>query len=133
MYLDMLTEEERVAFLDLAWAAVECDGEIAQEELAVMSSYANECHLAVYERKKAPLAELTARLANAERAHKKIVLLELMGIWGADGEWRDAELKMMDEVATGLGIPDSRVNRIRRWSREFRQMIIDGYKLVMED
>ena len=133
MYLDVLTEDERKLFLELAWHAVECDGEVADEEKQVMESYQNECQMPGFVRSGITAEAALKELAVSERSHKKIVLLELMGIWGADGEWREEELAMMDKTASALGIPDSRVNRLRRWAREFRQMLVDGYQLVMED
>ena len=132
MYLDILTDEEKRLFLDLAWMAVECDGEVADKEREVVASYQGECQLNDYVRSGKTQEEILGVLAMSERSHKKIILLELMGIWGADGEWRDPEITMMDRVANALGIPDSRVNRLRRWSREFRQILVDGYQLVME-
>ena len=133
MYLDLLTVEERRLFLELAWKAVNCDGEIADEEMLVMKSYVGECQTPDFTPTDVSLEDILPALSSSERSHKKIVLLELMGIWGADGEWRDEELRMMDDVAKALGIPDSRVNRLRRWAREFRQLLVDGYRLVTEE
>jgi len=133
MYLELLTEAERIAFLDVAYQAMECDGEIAKEEQEMLDSYKNECMLPGYVRSSNTLDQNLELLKDSERSHRKIVLLELIGIWSADNEWKDAELQMMDKVARALAIPDSRVNRLRRWSREFRETINDGFRLLMED
>ena len=133
MYLELLTEAERRVFLDIAHQAVECDGNIAQEEMEMLDSYRNECMLTDYVRSANTLDQNLEILKSSERSHRKIVLLELIGIWSADREWKDAELQMMDKVAKELAIPDSRVNRLRRWSCEFRETISDGFHLIMED
>lgn len=133
MYLEMLTEKERKLFLDLAYQAMECDGEISQEEMETIKSYEVECQLPGYKRTQRTEKECLKLLKQSEMSHRRIVLIELTGIWSADNEWKDAELAMMDRVAAGLGISAMIVSRIRRWSREFRTIIADGFKLLMED
>lgn len=133
MYLEMLTETERKIFLDLAYQAMECDGEISQEEVEIIASYEVECRLPGYKRTQRTEKECIKLLKKSEMSHRRIVLLELTGIWSADNVWKDAELAMMDRVAAGLGIPAAVASRIRRWSREFREIIADGFRLFSED
>ena len=133
MYLEMLTETERKIFLDLAYMAMECDGEIAQGEMDTIKSYEGECQLPGYKRTQRTEKECIKLLKKSEMSHRRIVLLELTGIWSADNEWKDTELAMMDRVAAGLGISATVASRIRRWSREFRGVIADGLRLFMED
>ena len=133
MYLEMLTEKERKLFLDLAYQAMECDGEISNEEQEMITSYEVECQLQGYKRTQRTEKECVKMLKQSEMPHRRIVLIELTGIWSADNEWKDAELAMMDRVAAGLGISATIASRIRRWSREFRAIIADGFKLLMED
>ena len=133
MYLEMLTETERKIFLDLAYMAMECDGEIAQEEMDTIKSYEGECQLPGYKRTQRTEKECVKLLKRSEMPHRRIVLLELTGIWSADNEWKDTELAMMDRVAAGLGISATVASRIRRWSREFRELIADGFRLFTED
>lgn len=133
MYLELLTTDERRVFLDLAHQAMECDGQVAKEEQEMLDSYKNECMIPDYVRSTNTVEQNLELLKGSERSHRKIVLLELIGIWSADNEWQDAELAMMDLVARELAIPDSRVNRLRRWAREFRQTLADGFHLLMED
>ena len=133
MYLEMLKETERKIFLDLAYQAMECDGEISQEEVETIASYEVECRLPGYKRTQRTEKECIKLLKKSEMSHRRIVLLELTGIWSADNVWKDAELAMMDRVAAGLGIPAAVASRIRRWSREFREIIADGFRLFSED
>ena len=133
MYLEMLTETERKIFLDLAYMAMECDGEIAQGEMDTIKSYEGECQLPGYKRTQRTEKECIKLLKKSEMSHRRIVLLELTGIWSADNEWKDTELAMMDRVAAGLGISATVASRIRRWSREFRELIADGFRLFTED
>ena len=133
MYLEMLTEKERKLFLDLAYQAMECDGEISQEEIETIKSYEVECQLLGYTRTQRTEKECLKLLKQSEMSHCRIILIELTGIWSADNEWKDAELAMMDRVAAGLGISVTLASRIRRWSREFREIIADGFKLLSEE
>lgn len=133
MFLDTLNENERKTFMELCYLAMECDGEICQEEEEAVRSYAHECNLENYVRQNKNLATCMAELKNSSRSHRKIVFLELIGVWAADNEWKDSEIKMMEDVAAGLAIPPSCMNRLKRWARELRTLIVDGYNLVMED
>ena len=133
MYLELLTENERKVFLDLAYQAMECDGEITQEELETIASYEVECRLNGYKRSKRTLDENLKLLKKSEMSHRKIVLVELIGIWSADNVWKNEELAMMDRVVASLGIPVDQASRIKRWAREFREVIADGFRLLQED
>ena len=133
MFLEMLNENEQKTFMELAYLAVTIDGAISQEEEDVLKSYAYECKLQDYKYQGKTLEACLEELRESSRAHRKIILLELIGVWAADNEWKDAELEMMDKVAKGLAIPDSRKNRLKRWSQELRSLIADGYGLITED
>ena len=133
MFLEMLNEKERIAFMELCYLAMECDREITKEEEETVATYAYECKLENYTRKGMSLEDCLVELKDSSRPHRKIVLLELIGVWAADNEWKDTEIQMMEDVAKGLAIPPSRMNRLKRWSRELRTMISDGYQLITED
>lgn len=133
MYLDVLSEKERKIFLDLAYQAMECDGQIAPEEVEVIKSYEKECGLPDYKRTQRTLEENLKLLRESEMTNRRIVLLELCGIWAADNVWKNEELAMMDKVAAGLGILSDKASRIRRWSKEFRELISEGFSILSED
>ena len=127
MYLEILTEKERKLFLDLAYQAMECDGEISRDEMETIKSYEVECQLQGYKRTQRTERECLKLLKQSEMSHRRIILIELAGIWSVDNEWKDAELAMMDRISAGLGISSMVASRIRRWSREFRSIIADGF------
>lgn len=133
MFLEQLNENERKIFMELGFLAVECDGEVAGEEEEMLATYAHECKLPEYKRQGKTLDECLNALKDSSREHRKIILLELIGIWAADNEWKDQEVEMMEAVARGLAIPPSRMNRLKRWSRELSSLIADGYRLITED
>ena len=133
MFLEMLTEKERKVFMDLAYLAMECDGEVAEEELETLRSYEVECRLPGYKRTQRTLAENLKLLKQSEMSHRRIVLVELIGIWTADNTWKNEELAMMDQVVAGLGIRADNASRIKRWAREFREIIADGFRLLREE
>lgn len=133
MYLEMLSEKERKIFMDLAYMAMECDGEVAQEELEMIRSYEAECRLPGFKRTQRTFDECIKLLKQSEMQHRRIVLLELIGIWEADNVWKTPELNMMDRVSASLGISQDLANRMKRWSREFREIIADGFMLMNEE
>jgi len=130
VFLSELNEHERTQFLDLAGAAMKSDGTIEAAELEVFETYAHECLMDGYKPADRAVAEITASLADSTPQAKRIVLMELMGIWAADNSWDDGEIAMMYQVGKAFGIPESMVNRLRRWTRELRALIAEGCELI---
>jgi len=130
MFLSELNEHERTHFLDLAGVAMKSDGHIEPDELEVFKTYAHECMIDGYEPKDRTVADITASLADSTAQVKRIILMELMGIWAADNSWNDAEVAMMHDVGKNFGIPETMVNRLRRWTRELRALIAEGCELI---
>ena len=133
MYLEALSEKERKIFLDLAYFAMECDGEIAKEELETIETYKVECKLPEFTRTQRTMDECIKLLKTSEVMNRRIVFAELCGMWAADNKWTNEELKMMDRVSTGLGIRPELASRIKRWSREFREIVADGFRLIQQE
>lgn len=127
MYLELIPNEARSVFLDLAYQAMECDGDIAREEKEVIKSYVNECCLHAYKRSKRTIQQNCEALLSFPMKVRKVVLLELCGVWAADDKWRASEIDMFTAVAARLGIAEMDANRIRRWSSGFRDVIREGY------
>lgn len=130
MFLADLNEHERKHFLDLAYLAMESSGQIKDEEKEVFASYAFECMMEDYEPEASSVDAVTSALAESTPQAKKIILIELMGIWAVDNSWDDGEIDMMNRVGDNFGIPEAMVNRLRRWTRELRTLIAEGCELI---
>ena len=130
MFLSDLTPDECNCFLGLAYLAMGSDGNIGVSEREVFESYKYECQQPDYLYNNETLESLTENLKDSSAQSKKIILMELMGIWAADNKWDDAEIEMMYCIAKHLNIPETMANRLRRWAKEMRELIAEGCELI---
>ena len=130
MFLSDLNEHERKQFLDLAWLAVHSSGTIEESELEVYQSYAFECMMEGYSAEERTVEEITSELEGSTEQAKRIILIELMGVWAADNSWHDGEIDMMYKVGSLLSVSEALVNRLRRWTKELRGLVAEGCELI---
>ena len=130
MFLSELTIPERKIFLDLAYLAMASDGSIDKSEENVYNTYKYECELTDFIPSDKSLDELLPKLKEALPQSKRIILMELCGIWSADDFWDDLEYKMMYKIAKSFGLSESEADRMKRWSREMKDLIHEGIRLA---
>lgn len=130
MFLHELNENECKNFLELAYLAVKSSGEILDEEMEVFESYAYECGLPEYSPEGESVDAVSKALKDSTPQVKKIILTELMGIWAADNRWDDSEMNMLYSLGESFGIPETMTNRLRRWAKEMRELIAEGYEMI---
>jgi uncharacterized tellurite resistance protein B-like protein len=133
MFLSELLDKEKKVFLGLAFLAMKSDGNISPDEMRVFNTYKHECQLPEYQYKDENLDELLKDLKHSTKKSKRIVLMELMGIWIADNIWEDEEIEMMYHIGESLGLSESETTRLKRWAREMRDIVFDGYELLMRE
>lgn len=130
MFLSDLAPDECNSFLGLAHLAMGIDGNIDDSEREVFESYKYECQQSNYSYNNETLEALVDKLKDSSSQSKKIILMELMGIWAADKKWDDGELEMMYCIAKHFDIPETMANRLRRWAKEMRELIAEGCELI---
>lgn len=130
MFLNELNESERKDFMGLATIAIDVDGKVTDDEKAVLATYAYECKLPDYKPGNRSIEDILSSLQKSSPQIKKIVLIELLGIFAADKKWSDSEINMMYQVSRSFDIPDTMTNRLKRWSKEMREIIAEGYELI---
>ena len=130
MFLSDLTLSERKNFLDLAYLAMASDGSIDESEERVYGTYKYECELPEHKPSNKPIDELLSELKDSSPYSKRIILMELCGIWSADNAWDELEYKMLYKIAKSFGLTESEADRLKRWSREMKDLIHEGIRLI---
>ena len=78
MYLNLLNEQEKKDFLELAYHLMGSDGLHQEEEMQVFESYKYECNMLTYKiSKQNNLEDIIAHLKNSSSKIKKIILIRL--------------------------------------------------------
>lgn len=109
MFLNRLDPIEKEAFVSLAVKAAEANGQVADEEYQMIEEYCMEMGIAFFDAKNVkPVETVIDIFSKADEQHKKIAVLEIIGLMYADGGYDDEERAFVDSFAKGIGVlPES--------------------------
>lgn len=131
MYLELLNKEEQKDFLELARYSIKLKDEQKEEEEAVLLSYKYECQLVDYKSyRQDKIDEIISNLASSSIKVKKIILIELLGIFYADGELCEKESNFLSNLSEKFQIEKYELNRIKRWVEAMNDIVSEGYQLI---
>ena len=126
MFLNQLTSPEKEAFVSLAVHAANANGIADEAEYEMIEEYCKEMGIAFFNANNViDLDKIIDVFKDAEGKHKKIVILEILGLLHADGNYDEKEKTFVSEYAKKIGLNDSDV--------EMQSALIDKYiELVKE-
>jgi len=131
MYLDLLNRDEQKNFLEIARYSMGLDGEHKAEEEEVLTGYKYECQLVDYTaHRQDEIEKIINNLRASTKKVKKIILVELIGIFLADGEMCDAESNFLNKLSEEFNIKEHELNRIKRWVEAMNDIVHEGYELI---
>ena len=107
MFLEILKDEQKDLFLQLAVIAAKENGYVDEAEDALLTKFANEMNIAPKTEATLSLDEVIDKLASScDKREKKIVLFEAAGIMNSDGEYSDAEFDFLKKIAAKFEISE---------------------------
>ena len=107
MFLEILKDEQKDLFLQLAVIAAKENGYVDEAEDALLTKFANEMNIAPKTEATLSLDEVIDKRANScDKREKKIVLFEAAGIMNSDGEYSDAEFDFLKKIAAKFEISE---------------------------
>lgn len=113
MFLDVLNNEEKEWFLDLAIKAAESNGEVVKEEKRMLQSFAKEMGIPPRVTTSRSLQDTLKSFINySSKASLRIVLFELIGILFSDSEFDAKEREYINSVALSFGFDSSMVDKM---------------------
>ncbi len=131
MYLNLLDEQERKDFLELAHHMMGLDNFHHEEEIQVFESYKHECHMLTYKiSRQDNLEDIINHLKNSSSKIKKIILIELFGILLADGEVHENETTFISYLANSFGITSEELEKMNKWSLAMDHIVKLGYTII---
>ena len=132
MFLDLLTNEEKEWFMDLAIKAVESNGKIAKEETVMLRTFANEMKISPRSSTNEELKTILQNFENnSSKKSKRIVLFELIGILFADNEFDDLERNFLSEVSNSFEIAESDKNEMISEISKYSELFNEICKIVL--
>jgi len=127
-----LKNEEKFAFLCLAYYIANIDGEFEKEEKDIIEEYCAEMGIESreYHTNKFNLEETLQKIKTPKS--QKIVLLELMILIHSDDKFHRFEQNVIDKIANYYHISQNRINTYSQWGKMASALYSQG-KLFLEE
>ena len=131
MYLNLLNKDEQQNFLELARYSMGVNGEQKKEEEEILLGYKFECQLVEYKaNRQDEIEKIITTLSASTKKVKKIILIEILGIFQADGEICNKETEFLNKLSQEFNIEEYEVKRIKRWVEAMNDIVQEGYELI---
>jgi len=127
MYLNRLSDGEKVAFYSLSCIVASAHDGISALEKVIIDAALHEMNIN-QPQVVLPLAEAIARFENDES--KKIALLELMLVANIDESFDEAEKQVMDTVLKSFGYDDGHIERAAAWAESMTALFRSGQRFI---
>lgn len=114
MFLNLLNSKEKENFLKLAVAEIKADGVIEETEMQTLSTYANEMQIPVCNTDD-PVdvdAVVSEFSLNSTAQVKRIVLVELLALAFADGDYSSEEKGLVQQIASAFNFNDDFIDNV---------------------
>lgn len=110
MFLNQLNQREKEAFISLSIHAGKANGVLEENEIVMVREYCQEMELPMYDDKDiAPLSDVYGVFKSSDERIKKIVLLEVLGLIYADGNYDDDEKSFVADFAEAISLSEQTV------------------------
>jgi len=124
MFLDILNEAQRDAFLILAGRLAVADGEDSAEELEALSNLKREMGITREVNMDEILAEIDVSAFDTHKA-RVIAALELLRLAYADEYVHEAEIAEVRHVCVAMGFPEEWLTTMGEWATRFSDVDVD--------
>jgi len=132
MLLMQLKNNEKFAFLNLAYYIANIDGEFESEEKSIIQEYCAEMGIdnVVCDLEKFNLESTLDKILSMRS--KKIVLLELMILIHSDNKLHRFEQSVIDKIASHFSVSQNQLNIYSQWGKMASSLYQQG-NLFIED
>lgn len=131
MFLHDLTDEQKRAFLVLADKVVLADGCLAPEESALLDTFRAEMGVADASVPQIDIAE--AASAFDTRKARVSVLLELIALVHADGDFNKGESVVVNEIRQAFALSPAEFEAMANWVLRQMALVRDASELMAQE
>ena len=126
MFLNQLLPNEKEAFVSLSIRAAKANDVVEKEEIAMIEEYCKEMEIESFDLDNAmELDKILEIYEKSEQKHKKIVLLETLGLLYADGEYDEQEKRFFYGCSEKIGLTKEDVDRIEKLLVKYLDILKD--------
>ncbi len=130
MFLNRLSAEEKVAFLELAHHIARCDNNFSQEEQDIIEKYCLEMQIEniAYNAQEFDIYETLDKIKN--KRSRRIVLLELMALIYSDDFLHEEERKVLEKLLEEFDLNYNFSVVYTQWAKSMLALYIQGNALI---
>ncbi len=130
MFLSTFGDLEKQAFLQLAHKFASADGNVSESEMQMISQYCHEMSVDInsFSPTFATLEECTKVFI--ESTTRNIVLIEILALVYADGDYSESENELMQELKNLLIISEDSYKAFKDWVKQINNIYQEGLKLI---
>ena len=130
MFLNQLTNEEKVSFLNIAHHIAKSDGDFSGEQKDIISQYCTEMQISDIseEEQSVSYKDSLGNITNIKS--QKIILLEVMALIYSDDYMHIEEKKILKEMLINFNISDSLAAVFSQWSKSILALYSQANHLV---
>jgi tellurite resistance protein len=132
MFLQVLKNQEKEAFLELAHLVANANGVVDEREKKVIEQYDIEMGLnvKVEELQELTLDQIVEAFTNEES--KKVAFLEAIALAFADQIYHEEQKKMINELREAFGFSQEYYQEVKQWIIDFNKIYAKGTSLVSD-
>lgn len=120
MFLDRLNDKEKEMFLDLTVYTSQANGVVEDTEKNMILQYCKEMGVAFYDISKLhSLDEIIAVFSKSSKEKKRIVVLEILGLCYADGDFDTVEQAFAKKFSQDIGLKEDVFDVLSRDIKEY--------------
>lgn len=136
MFMHILLDTEKDAFIQLLLYLARIDGQVSKEEITAIQQTCVELGIDfshLFERHEPLLLNLETILQQiASPLSKRVVILELVRLAHADKTYTESEHQGIQYIANLLGVSEKKVVEIEKWVQEGIAWIDNGVNVISE-
>lgn len=125
MFLQLLKDDEKEAFIDLARLAAGCNGSVEEEEEIMIEQYCAEMGIDMPMSHAKTLDSVLNVFTNADSQSRKTVVLEIIGLLFSDGDFDENEMAFISKIATALGVTKIQVQEMMELTGRYLNVLND--------
>ncbi len=133
MFLHMLVNEEKEAFIDLARLAAGCNNDITDEQEIMLEQYCDEMGIPFPMSHAKTLDEIIEFFKESSYQNKKTVVFEIIGLLFSDGNFDENEMQFVRKLAIPLGISKETVEEMFELNTRYLNILHDILCIIEDE
>ncbi|MCR5847495.1 MAG: hypothetical protein K6G75_05185 [Lachnospiraceae bacterium] len=134
MFLEMLKDNQKELFLQLAIMAAKANGKIEAAEHEMLIKFADEMHIEPIADSEKSFDELIDEMVGVcGKPEKKIILFETVGIMNSDGDFDENETEFLSKIASKFEISNEELEYMMELVTAYIDVFTEIVNTVIEE